>query len=111
MSNTNSNTNSDDDYDLTMLLSDKAKNKLEKETKLSNKSKKKKTPRSETPYSETPCSETQSIYILTQDEINLLKNHPTHIFCYCCFSDIITEIIQREFECEGCFCCRMDEFL
>lgn len=35
----------------------------------------------------------------------MLSHPPLDIFCNCCHSNTISDIIRRSFFCNGCFCC------
>ena len=34
-----------------------------------------------------------------------LKEHGVSIFCLCCFSNVLQKILNRQIECDGCYCC------
>ncbi len=87
----------DEDYDLNILLPEKTKNKLTKQSKQIQ---------PKQIQSNSKLFQLDEIYFkLTQEEVKILRAHSRKIVCFCCDSAHISEIIQRDFGCRGCSCC------
>lgn len=42
---------------------------------------------------------------LTKNDWTLINQHDLHIFCECCQSELLIDIIKKKYKCNGCYCC------